>query len=75
MSIDRPRLIRTGTGYADHIGDAIAGYVEAGYDKPPVVVPEELGSRPARVIRTAAQVQADTGAAVIRRTPGKANAA
>jgi len=41
-----PRLIKTGSGYADHIGDAIAGY-----EPTPEIVPEELGARPARVAR------------------------
>lgn len=42
----RPRLVKTGSGYADHIGDAIAGHEPA-----PEIVPEELGARPARVTR------------------------
>lgn len=42
----RPRLVKTGSGYADHIGDAIAGY-----EPTPEIVPEELGGRPARVAR------------------------
>lgn len=42
----RPRLVKTGSGYADHIGDAIAGY-----EPTPEIVPKELGARPARVAR------------------------